>query len=444
MNDMPIGVAAGAAEGMAEPVDDRRAYVLARTSSEVHLLLDNLSANPETTISGLIAAHPAATLEPDWLEQVCRITWPPDAQDDSLATQAEQAALLIRVKDYLNSLAKPASGATIAFTLMVTQDEDEDQPSGPDQARALARRHSRSSLAREAYPDLQQKARYFRSWMKAMGLILASILAVTCLLSWYAALGNAALADMSAAQKAVEAAELRVRGDAGAVSETAATARTPAAAAECPSEAKDIKSTNPLADVCLALVQARAVRDQARSGLNTWALWGNETTARWTLNVLGSAILPVFYGFIGAAAAIVRSLSRKTKAGLLSPRDRHLSLQQLALGAVVGACIGLFIAGPDQGGGTDMALLGPVALSSSAISFLAGFGVEAVFNAIEALIGRIFNVAPPAVATAMPVVVPVAATGAPSFRSAAHAAQESKPAAGPGGAPKRLPTEPGT
>jgi hypothetical protein len=109
-------------------------------------------------------------------------------------------------------------------------------------------------------------------------------------------------------------------------------------------------------------------------------------------NIMGSAVLPFFYGLLGAGAAIIRSLSRKIRASLLSPRDLHLSVQQLALGAVIGACIGLFVVAPD-GDATGEGLLGPVALSGSAISFVAGFGVEAVFQALEALITRIFNLA---------------------------------------------------
>ncbi|QAY78263.1 hypothetical protein [Sphingosinicella sp. BN140058] len=406
-------------------VDDRRAYVLERTSSEVHLLLDNLSASPEISISALAAAHPPTGLDTDWLDQVCRITWPPEARSGS-AGQAEQAALLIRAKDYLNSLAKPASGATIAFTLMVTQDEDAGQPGllGGVFGAPGAASHSRSSLAREAYPDLQQKAREFRAWMRTMGFVLVLILALTCLLSWYAALGNAALADMATADRAVQAAELRVSSAGASVSQRGAGAAP--APVDCARAAARTERNGALAEACMALIDARRVRSQARQGLDTWALfWGNETTARWTLNTLATAVLPVFYGLIGAAAAIVRSLSRKMKGSLLSPRDRQLSLQQLALGAVLGACIGLFIAGPNDEGGTDLALLGPVALSSSAISFVAGFGVEAVFNALEALIGRIFNVAPLGVAPAAPVAaipvntdVPVAAA-TPVVRTAA-------------------------
>jgi hypothetical protein len=157
------------------------------------------------------------------------------------------------------------------------------------------------------------------------------------------------------------------------------------------------------------VAQMQACEDKARSQSRvdqvkqTLAAWlfrrgGDDvdvTFAAAFTNIMGTAVLPFLYGFLGAGAAVVRSLSRKIKRSLLSPRDIQLSIQQLALGAVVGACIGLFIAQPDTGGPADAGLLGPVALSGSAISFVAGFGVEAVFQALEALIARIFNITTP-------------------------------------------------
>jgi hypothetical protein len=92
-------------------------------------------------------------------------------------------------------------------------------------------------------------------------------------------------------------------------------------------------------------------------------------------------------------------LSRRIRQSLLSPRDLHLTAQQLALGTIIGACISLFIAVPGQGAPGGAALLGPVALSSSAIAFVAGFGVDSVFQALDALIRRIFNVSPAAAET---------------------------------------------
>jgi hypothetical protein len=151
-------------------------------------------------------------------------------------------------------------------------------------------------------------------------------------------------------------------------------------------------SSAELRDACFER-SLRAARFQAVSkGLDQWAPFIGPDTAGWWANLLGSGVLPVLYGFLGAIASVVRSLSRKIKASLLSPRDVQLTFQQLALGAVVGACISLFIGAPE--GSDETSLLGPVALSSSAVAFVAGFGVDSVFQALEALISRIFNIAP--------------------------------------------------
>jgi hypothetical protein len=399
-----------------EEQGDPQAYILDRTRSEVHLLLDNLSARPEQLIGALSSQAGEAGLEPTWLEDVCRITWPPSSAASGGRDLARQAALLIRVKDYLNSLAKPASGATIAFTLMVTQERRDDDAAGNGP--------SRSSLACEAHPDLLHKARGFRRWVSAMALALMIILAMTCLLSWYVAIGNAAVGDATAARAALSEAEKRVT-DAQAAFYAAADARSGGTAGAepggeqqrtdidhiftgnyCHEAAKaGLYPSAELMNGCEALRESEEALTRIEQGLDRWAgPWGDENTARWSLNVLAGAVLPVLYGFLGAAAAIVRTLSRKIKASLLSPRDLQLSLQQLALGAVIGACIGLFIAAPGSKPGDDLSLLGPVALSSSAISFVAGFGVEQVFQALEALISRLFNIAPAATAAPTPAV----------------------------------------
>lgn len=113
------------------------------------------------------------------------------------------------------------------------------------------------------------------------------------------------------------------------------------------------------------------------------------------LTVLGGAVLPIFYGVLGAGAAVVRSISAKMRDSLLSPRDLRLSLVQLVLGAIIGGCVGLFITpttDPSQSAG---GLLGSVHLSASALCFVAGFGVDGVFVALESLIARVFNMPDP-------------------------------------------------
>ncbi len=417
---------------------DPKAFILKRARSEVHLLLDYVSANPQIALASLISGATPQGLPKRWIEEVCEITWPPKANQDN-EDLAKEAALLIGVRDYLNRLAKPASGATIAFTLMVTQEENATatQLRNSRDERASP---SRSSLACEAYPDLVARADKFRFLMLLMVGFSIFALVATLFLSSYLAYGNAALADYATArthlfeaQAQVSRAQSSLNGDSVSTNEAAAESTPPAKPpipptqlwpARPPADSSAAIATAPglaplptsqtyaiepctakihadaypsaaLRDACAALRQKSDTFNAVRDGLSHWGPWARPETAGWMANLLGSAILPVLYGFLGAIAAVVRSLSRKIKASLLSPRDAQLSCQQLALGVLIGACVSLFIGAPSTGH-ADATLLGPVGLSTSAISFVAGFGVDAVFQAIETLIARIFNIAPPA------------------------------------------------
>ena len=86
---------------------DPKVFVLDRELSEVHLLLDHVSANPNTTVSELSDGNRPNDLADDWIEKVCEISWPPDGSNEE---KADDAALLIKAKDYLNRLSRPASG----------------------------------------------------------------------------------------------------------------------------------------------------------------------------------------------------------------------------------------------------------------------------------------------------------------------------------------------
>jgi hypothetical protein len=409
--------------------DDPKIFVLSRELSEIHLLLDNLSADPDTTIDALSSREPPEGLPRDWIERVCRVSWPPPDND---VTKAEQASLLIRAKDYLNRLARPASGATVAFTILVTSDDDGSDPPpprrpGPD----IGETQSRASLAQIAFPDYEAKARRFRRIQWRINLILLLWLVFTCFTSWYVAFGNSTLGEYAAAQKRLVEAQTAVanaeagrrptaaQGDPGAGPPTGRPAAPAAGAAAAPApeigwcnrwrpvrspsgaRVREFQSAEQL-QVCGELERAQERVAQAETRLTRWlSVWkwligggggsgDAAAVAAHLTTIIGTAVLPVLYGFLGSGAAVLRSISRRIRTSTLSPRDLSLSLQQLALGALVGACIGLFIASP----GSDQALIGPVALSVSAVSFIAGFGVEAVFQALEALIGRIFNSAP--------------------------------------------------
>ena len=112
--------------------------------------------------------------------------------------------------------------------------------------------------------------------------------------------------------------------------------------------------------------------------------------------VIGNFLLPVIFAFLGAAAYVVVDIYMKIRSSTLTPHDRVLGLVRLVLGVILGTCIGLFFssgAPPSIGGGagkppTD--LLAGLTLSASTIAFLAGFGVEGVFNALRELVTRVF------------------------------------------------------
>ena len=425
---MSVAVAnSNEADGSEPRSHDPRVFVLNRELSEVHLLLDNLSANPDKSFK-LLAVDNSSGLPKTWLDDVCRISWPPK---DATPEAAAQAALLIRAKDRLNILARPASGATIAFTLLVSQEEV-----------AVAKRErgvsapTRRSLACDAYPGLVAKAETFRWFMRAMGWGLLVILLLTCGLSWYVAYGASTVAQATSVQAALAAAEKRISDSEAPVNDKAAEDTvTPlagkAVVAYCdrpkllpawtgPAEVvryesvsqmqacqardhveRQVRSVNYLLrrwmDPKSFFVPRQPVAQRAKRPIDSGALQETLVYAQSILHILASSVLPVFYGVLGAAAAALRSLSPQDRVqNTLPPRDLLLSWQQLALGAVMGACIGL-LCRPAERRRRRLAgaFWSSVALSSSALSFVAGFGVDQVFTALEALMGRIFAVVQP-------------------------------------------------
>jgi hypothetical protein len=441
-------------------LEDPRNFILVRDLSEVFLLLDYLSSRPDTTIDALSTRQPSPDLDENWIQQICQVKWPPP---DSNPQKADQAVVLIRARDYLNRLARPASGMTIAFTLMVTQKSgsiklnpfkwfksSKPKPRNPTLHEPAAQEPTspgpksqepeerepdpwdRSTFATAAFPDLENWAETFYKWIFITRLGVIAWLVVTCLLSWYVASGTSALADygiardkFDLAQKAVD--DLEAGRQPAAVSavvpsnskapETVAAeqAQTPTNTLKLeigycnrwewvPSPSgqgreKGYQSADQLQS-CRTLADAARRLELAENRQRTWLSWWCRvlrvgrypgeaaSAAAWLVSLLGTAVLPVCYGLLGAAAAVVRSLSQKIRSSTLEPRDLSLLIQQLALGAVIGSCIGLFFVGGDT------TLIGKVTLSSSAISFVAGFGVDAVFQALEALISRIFNLTP--------------------------------------------------
>ena len=453
-------------------------FIFVRELSEVYLLLDHISGRWDKTLYAESKSKtPDYPSEPDWIDQICEIGWPPTGSE---VEHAQQAARLLRAKDRLNEAAKPASGATIAFTLMVIgedlagpwwrrwrakygrRDGDSAESAGNGSPREPAagglaqarfgKTPSRISLARTAFPGLVGNAYWFKLWIRAIVSILFLWLIFTCALSWNVAAGRAILARLDALQ--AESSEIRktiIRAETSVLNADGNVSRNAIAAA---GKSRDLvvrfceaPLTLPLKEVrkgkepieqfhsvdeihiCEALKENRREHAISSRNLGDWLfLWrplnvgqshraasagaagvqvddgdavtltddaGDAEWGRVLTVVLANAVLPLCYGLLGAGAAVVRDLWAKMRESLLSPRDLTLALGQLALGAIIGACIGLFVNPSGVPAHGESGLMSAVALSGSALSFIAGFGVEGVFVALESLVKRVFNMPDP-------------------------------------------------
>jgi len=427
-------------------------FIFAREMAEVYLLLDNVSMSANKNLP----PPPKPGDPPDLVEQICNIGWPPtgDAKD-----RAHQAAVLLRARDTLNNLAEPANGATIAFTLLVAGEaglkglfskvKEEELPWTQENGWG-DKPPSRRSLALFAFPNLRNEAILFRYLFPVIILFLALTFAGTSLLSWNVADGNAVLAEWTRVK-----ADITQQATPAAATTSTTTGATPtpiplsapapvfhphpphhAAATDAAPGAKpdakppvteaqkkgDSSAEVPEDSNHFRRIQNERNLEFAGANLNHWlGFWQrllkaptsvspkdcddvcvarvsadvNEKWATALLNVLGGAVLPILYGVLGAGSAVVRSLSMRMRESLLAPRYMILAFVQVALGAVIGGCIGLFVTPSGAPSSTSPGLLGAAPLSGSALCFIAGFGVDGVFETLEALVRRIFDLPDP-------------------------------------------------
>jgi hypothetical protein len=90
--------------------------------------------------------------------------------------------------------------------------------------------------------------------------------------------------------------------------------------------------------------------------------------------VIGSFVLPILFGTIGAVAFIIRSTSDQIRDSTFSTTSPIRNVMRVALGALAGVVIGLF---------SDLST--HLSLSPLALAFLSGYGVEAVFSMFDGL-----------------------------------------------------------
>ena len=333
-----------------------------------------------------------------------------------------------------------------------TAEQGEQQTQTPSPMLATAISFDPGEMASLAYPGMVSAAFTFRILTFVLIGVLIFWTAMTFSLSWTVAAGNTMLADFRQAASEVTSARQHIliaQQPAGANGAAQASA-IPQPAVPSANEAQhdaasetldrqtgvpgltpdafcgdaDKSTTNPLLQslahhkLCEDLLAADTHLNDARADLAQWShqerrwfelAWlaavrpgrdplnpgeAGRINAEWIsawLQVMGNVILPIFYGVIGAGAAVARNLAGKVRDTLLTPRDGILAWINIGLGGIIGGCIGLFIT-PDATGQTTA--LGH--LSTSALCFLAGFSVEGVFQMLERLASTAFSTQNPA------------------------------------------------
>jgi len=118
------------------------------------------------------------------------------------------------------------------------------------------------------------------------------------------------------------------------------------------------------------------------------------------LQITTNYILPITFGFLGSLLYILLDHFKKLQTNTLSPRDLPLIWLRLIIGLVVAACVSLLVsssaspgvmaAGSITGVPVAGALVASLISSASGVTFLAGFGAEAVVTLLQSLVTRVF------------------------------------------------------
>jgi hypothetical protein len=410
-----------------------------RDLNEVHLLMDFISGRPDTSlldlkdIPDLTPGAKAPLLPQEVLQRVCMIRFPPVGTPDD---KADQAALLLMVKDRLNALASPAKGLSVAFTSMFASLLKQDfgpasQNGSLAEQRGLWQRGT--GFALEAYPNLYSQARRFRVVFKMLPYVTLAWLLITALTSWdvvlasqtfrkaeaeVLALPNSTVNDTSCfimrtggvvklnpaklppADIAVSCQTLVAIEDAGVLEPDGSYAARISAADML---LGPVSWWHPVGFIVRLFEQpvpavggvpatdkknATQPTPDTSCGMRTSCDQTADMTdlAESVINVFSNNILPMMFGLLGTFVGLMRSITAKVRDSILSPRDYRLSWSLLPMGVVAGFTVGLIIS-PDAGS-SGTGTVGT--LSATALAFLAGYGVEFYFNALDMMLMRVF------------------------------------------------------
>jgi hypothetical protein len=417
--------------------DQRRAYYWALLH-EIRMLVDYIAANPAHTLGEIHIKDPRSPTEEisidvilSRLDEIDSELEHPSETSGERSLKPEDTAFLQIIRDTLNRIARPASSLTIAYTALVTG------------SRRSKDTESREKLARKAYGGMISIAHWHRvtQWTLLAVALFITLLAVRE--SSNVALGRdymRNLASLQAQQASIAAEKTRLDGmlpppallptenerlaspkDADSnkpvVSVFDLCARADALANYFTRQTIELPLRAQVHDVCgrdfVLQTNLGIVRQQLKEYERDWwemaglpaviKLGRNPLTGLGKgqddvefitgpmLTMWGNYMLPVIFGLLGILVFVILDFYGKIRDSRLDPRDHWLCLIRLVLGLVTGSCIGLFYSAtvPANASPTE-SVAAALSLSASGIAFLAGYGVESVFNMLEGLVNRVF------------------------------------------------------
>jgi hypothetical protein len=290
--------------------------------------------------------------------------------------QAADLQFLLQLRDYLNDLAEPATGASIAFTTLVLRKSPEARKGKAD--------------AERAYPEWIPMARALRGTMVGLLCLAVFLTLLIATLAAYIYFGNAKVANLAdinaqfksldeeifreevAANRSPNTSVLRYCNDVESVPNPAN-----------PAEMLERFHTVAQLHLCARYSDLRKKEDLAYQAL--WWPWfpRDDRALPARLNVVKGYALPVLMGLLGSLTYVLRRYLRSIGERLLTPRDLREYIVRLVLGTVFGVAIGFFTS---TNAASPQVIANPVSsLGAPALAFLAGYAVEAVFHMLDRL-----------------------------------------------------------
>jgi hypothetical protein len=346
------------------------------------------------------------------LHRLCQIGYPPHPD---ATTKAHKAAFVLMLKDRLNGLATPARGITIAYTAMfITENESHSILPWRNAPAASPLRSARRDLASQAYPGLEPHARFFSKVFRKFPWLMLVMLILTASAYWDVGFGRIIVQRIEQLDKQ--------RGDLLYPDRQGTPTAQSVNEAGCDDgtslSADQIQACGKLHHLQQSIAEARAdlfnFAVAARGGQDRWSLlhlidWTRpirygfmfngqmplearpEASVAWVLSLFSTYVLPAMFGLLGTLAATMRSIQAKVRDSLLGPRDYALSVLGLAVGPIAGLAVGLYFTPTGATAAGTTGLAGAVSLSASGLGFLAGYGADAFFKFVDALLGRVFS-----------------------------------------------------